>query len=623
MYRSCKGEAVNAIHAQSQKSPVDACLAEMHERFRAVNDGHVADYIPELLKANPEHFGICLVSADGQSYAVGDCDVDFTIQSISKAFVFGLALEDHGRDAVLHKVGVEPSGLAFNAIAFDERGKRPFNPMVNTGAIATAALVKGNGLAERMGRVLEFLGRFTGRSLSVDEEVYLSEKTTGHRNRAIGHLELNFGMIDDRVEEHLDLYFKQCSILVNSRDLAVMAATLANNGINPITGQRAIREEYVKYVVAVMGTCGMYDYSGEWLYRVGLPAKSGVGGGIIAVLPSQLGIGTFSPKLDLNGNSVRGIKVCEELSGHFGLHMFDAPNAVNSAIANTFRGDKVNSKRTRSPAEMAVLAEKGSEIIVYRLRGDLNFAAAEHVVRRAVADGPGARTIMLDAKRVGHLDRPAADLLRRLAVGEEAAGRRLLIIGLHSGAPQRGLLEAAGFGPEAFFADLDSALEWAENELLEAYLERRADDAGLSLADMQIFQGLDKDQLDVVATMTRTVTFPANSVIFPQGGPPDYVYLLMRGQASINVALANGQSLRVSAIGAGVHFGEMALLDGKPRSAELRADTDLICQALDIAQLKSLGKSHPHILTTILTNLAISLSGRLRKANMEVEQLGS
>jgi glutaminase len=256
-------------------------------------------------------------------FEVGDCDKPFTIQSISKAFVYGLALEDHGRDYVNSKVSVEPTGEAFNAIVLDEKTNRPYNPMVNAGAIATTDLIKGNGSTERLKRILDMFRHYTGRELDINFPVFLSEKATGNRNRAIAYLMLNFGMVTDKIDETLDLYFQQCSILVNGRDLAMMAATLANGGVNPITGERAIDERYVQDVISVMLTCGMYDYSGEWTYRVGIPAKSGVGGGITAVVPGKLGIGTFSPPLDEKGNSVRGIKVCEDLSREFGLHLFN------------------------------------------------------------------------------------------------------------------------------------------------------------------------------------------------------------------------------------------------------------------------------------------------------------
>ncbi len=304
-------------------SPFRAYLNDLHEKYQVVNDGAVADYIPELALAKPEWFGVCVVSTEGQVFEVGDCSQLFTIQSISKAFVFGLALEDHGRDYVNSKVSVEPTGEAFNAIVLDEATNRPYNPMVNAGAIATADLIKGKNGTERLKRLLDMFKRYTGREHDIHVPVFLSEKATGYRNRAMAYLMLNFGMVSDRIDETLDLYFQQCSILVNAKDLAMLAATLANGGVNPVTKERAIAEEYVQDVISVMLTCGMYDASGEWCYRVGMPAKSGVGGGITAAVPGKLGVGTFSPLLDAKGNSVRGIKVCEDLSRDFGLHLFN------------------------------------------------------------------------------------------------------------------------------------------------------------------------------------------------------------------------------------------------------------------------------------------------------------
>ena len=304
-------------------SPFRNYLNDLHEKYQSLNDGAIADYIPELALAKPEWFGICVVTNDGQMFEVGECDQLFTIQSISKAFVFGLALEDYGREYVNSKVSVEPTGEAFNSIVLDEATNRPYNPMVNAGAIATADLIKGQNGTERLKRVLEMFKRYTGREHEINVPVFLSEKATGHRNRAISYLMLNFGMVSEKIDETLDLYFQQCSIMVNARDLAMLSATLANGGVNPITKERAIDERYVQDVVTVMLTCGMYDASGEWAYRVGMPAKSGVGGGITAIAPGKLGIGTFSPLLDAKGNSIRGIKVCEDLSKDFGLHLFN------------------------------------------------------------------------------------------------------------------------------------------------------------------------------------------------------------------------------------------------------------------------------------------------------------
>ncbi len=324
---------------KSAAAPLRNTLQRLHEELHGNREGVVADYIPELAKADPEWFGISVVAVDGQSFDVGDHAQLFSIQSVSKPFLFGLALEAHGRDVVLQRVGVEPTGEAFNAIVLDESSNRPFNPMVNAGAIATADLIAGKDYPERVTRMLSLFSRYCGRDVYVDNAVFMSERMTGHRNRAIGHLMRNFTMVGERFEDSLELYFQQCSVLVTCHDLAVMGATLANGGVNPVTGTRALPAEYVKDVLSIMLTCGMYDAAGEWAFRVGLPAKSGVAGGIVAVVPGRLGIGVFSPRLDAKGNSVRGVKVCESLSRRFGLHVFESGPAAESL------GDQLHARR--------------------------------------------------------------------------------------------------------------------------------------------------------------------------------------------------------------------------------------------------------------------------------------
>src|SRR6266699_969040 len=256
-------------------SPILDYLQELHKTYAGLLEGKVASYIPELSKADPHWFGIALVTASGAVYETGDSRNAFTIQSISKPFVYGLALEDNTRAEVQAKVGVEPTGDVFNAISLEPGTGRPRNPMINAGAIAAAGMIAGKSHATRLRHMLR-----------------------------------NFDILQEPPDPVVDLYFKQCSISVTCRDLAVMAATLANRGTNPLTGKPAIRGEYVESVLSVMASCGMYDYAGEWLYRIGMPAKSGVSGGVIAVLPGQLGVGVFSPPLDTRGNSVRGLRVC-------------------------------------------------------------------------------------------------------------------------------------------------------------------------------------------------------------------------------------------------------------------------------------------------------------------------
>jgi glutaminase len=313
-------------------------IDQLHEEYTPLSDGEVATYIPELGKADPEHFGIALATADGRVFETGDCDQPFTIQSISKPFTFGMAVEELGSDRVSGYVDVEPSGDAFNSIELQNGTNRPPNPMVNSGAITVAALLYEQFGPAAFEKILDRFSAAAGRQLSIDQAVFESERRTGHRNRAIAHLLLNFGMIPENAEAALDVYFKQCSILVTCRDLALMSATLANMGRNPLTDEGVFDIRCVKDMLSIMFTCGMYDYSGQWAYRVGIPAKSGVGGGVIAVVNRQLGIATFSPRLDAHGNSRRGIEVCVELASRLGLHVFDCLNVGSSFLRGVLSG---------------------------------------------------------------------------------------------------------------------------------------------------------------------------------------------------------------------------------------------------------------------------------------------
>jgi len=301
-------------------------LAGVYDRCASVAEGAVADYIPELARVDPDRFGIALATMDGLLWSRGDAEHEFTMQSVSKAFSYCLALELLGRDEVLRHVGVEPSGDAFNAIEFDPRTARPFNPMVNAGAITVCALIHRTLKDDAEAFVLDRFSRAAGRSLSISDSVYRSEAETGHRNRAIGHLLVNVGAAAQPIEPALDLYFRQCSILVTAADLARMGATLANIGENPFTGDAVFDLRAVRDTLSVMFTCGMYDHSGGWALDVGIPAKSGVGGGVVGIVNRQLGIGTYSPRLDAKGNSVRGLLAFRHLADEFGLHAFECSN---------------------------------------------------------------------------------------------------------------------------------------------------------------------------------------------------------------------------------------------------------------------------------------------------------
>ena len=332
MFRFGAGRAANS----SKESHVDpkvtrgrrgvdfqGLLARIHRRTKGGNEGHCYNIAPDVHVVDPRAHAISITTTDGRRFAAGDHDEPFLIQSISKVFAYGLALEDHGRELVLQNVGVEPSGNAYDAIIrLEQRSKRPHNPMVNAGGIATTALIEGNGPAQRLDRILHMYRCYIGREAYIDMRSYLAETNSGDRNKAIAYLLRHFDMLDSEVDEALDLYLQQCSAVITCEDLSVMAATLANGGVNPLTGQRAIREDYVGDLLSVMYTCGMYDFAGEWSYRIGLPAKSGVGGGILAVVPGRMGIAVYSPRLDSRGNSIAGIKALEAISAELDLHVF-------------------------------------------------------------------------------------------------------------------------------------------------------------------------------------------------------------------------------------------------------------------------------------------------------------
>ncbi|MGB0671411.1 MAG: glutaminase A, partial [Rhodospirillales bacterium] len=356
-------------------------MSSCEAKFSGLTEGAVADYIPELSKVDPAYFGIAVTTVDGHTHEVGDSQIAFTIQSVSKAFVYALAIEFCGHEDVASTIGVEPSGEAFNSIRLTV-DNRPFNPMVNAGAIACSGLIHRKDPDSAFERIRDILSRFAGRNLTVDEDVYRSESETGDRNRAIAWLLKNNNILKSDVDRALDVYFRQCALLVTARDLSIMGATLANNGINPVTGTQVIGPLTAARTLSVMVSSGMYDYSGEWIYRVGLPAKSGVGGGIVAALPAQIGLGTFSPNLDQLGNSLRGIKVCEEFSTHFGLHLLERQGDVKSSVAAAYTVADVHSQRDRRVIDKEIIERHGDSVHVIELAGALNFVACDYISRQ-------------------------------------------------------------------------------------------------------------------------------------------------------------------------------------------------------------------------------------------------
>jgi len=302
---------------------VRASVAEAYERFKSVGEGKVADYIPALAMVPGELFGVCLVGTSGITHAAGDTEYEFSIQSVSKPFVFALICQAIGEDEARQKLGVNSTGLPFNSvIAIERTSDGTTNPMVNAGAIAAASLAPGSTAAAKWQFIHEGLSRFAGRTLTLNNEVYQSEAATNQRNEGIANLLQSYDRIYFDPIQATDVYTKQCSLNVTVKDLAAMAATLANGGVNPLTMERIIDAIHCQHVLAVMVTAGLYENSGDWLYETGLPGKSGVSGGMVAVVPRKCGLGTFAPPLDQSGNSVRGQLAARFLSEHLGLNLF-------------------------------------------------------------------------------------------------------------------------------------------------------------------------------------------------------------------------------------------------------------------------------------------------------------
>src|SRR5262245_26926577 len=301
---------------------VRTLVAEAYERYKSDTDGQNSQVYPALARVPGHLFGICVVGTEGNVYAAGDADFEFTIMSVSKPFIFALVCEVLGPEEVREKVGVNATGRAFNSLEGVERFDGRTNPMVNSGAIATTSLVPGANLAEKWKFIHDGLSRFAGRKLPLNDEVYASASETNFRNQSIARLLQSFGRIYMDPAEATDLYTRQCSLNVSARDLAVMGATLADGGVNPITRERVVDAEVCHYALAVMATAGLYETSGDWLYDIGLPGKSGIGGGIVTVSPGKGGLGTFAPPLDSAGNSVKGQMVAKFLSQQLGMDLF-------------------------------------------------------------------------------------------------------------------------------------------------------------------------------------------------------------------------------------------------------------------------------------------------------------
>jgi glutaminase len=600
----------------SSKPPLLRFLDRCYQDFSSDTAGAVADYIPELGKADPEHFGIGLATLDGHVYEVGDTKIEFTIQSMSKPFVFALALDTLGAAHVESAIGVEPSGDPFNSIRLNAEN-HPFNPMVNAGAIACSGLIheaKGDGAFEY---IRQALGRFAGRELGVDEAVYASESATGDRNRAIGYLLRTNAVLKDNVASVLDVYFRQCAILVTARDTAIMAATLANRGVNPVTGEQVMTPYAISRTLSVMTSSGMYDYAGEWIYRVGIPAKSGVGGGILAALPARFGLGSYSPRLDKHGNSVRGIKVCEALSAHYDLHMLNRSDDARNSIIADYTIGKNPSRRSRRPGEQNILAAHHHDVRVIELVGTLSFSNVDYVSRQLAAK-PRPQFVIFDLRRVAAVTRAGARLLSEEFRELGNFHVTVILSGIKRSSEGWKIVRewTGGISNLRDFYLLDTAIEWAEDQVVYRHGGSIDFHDTTELSEQPLLAGLSGEELSELALLGTVRNYRPGEKIVTAGDPATSLFFLRSGV--VHVTLPDG--VRLATLTAGMAFGEMALLEAL-RSADVVGDASASAVEISIPDFERFRDQHPKAGERIMRNLAQLLADRLIVANTKVNLL--
>jgi glutaminase len=429
------------------------------------------------------------------------------------------------------------------------------------------------------------------------------------------------GILDRTPEEVVDLYFRQCSILVTARDLAMIGACLANNGVNPVTGVVALQSRYVEKVLSVMSTCGMYDFSGGWIYNVGMPAKSGVGGGIMAVLPGQFGLGVFSPRLDAKGNSVRGIEACKRLSKDFSLHLFHVARSTSATVMRqVYDCAKRTSRRRRSEAELAVLAAQGHRIRVYELQGELLFGSAESVGVEILSELSVFDYLVIDLKRVIGTDRASILVLNELASRIATEKKHLFFTDCKNLYRFRKHLQTESIGTQEpsplYFEDADHAVEWCENQLIAEAEMTGTEISVQDLGAQYLCSGMTSTELEELRASGEERTFPAGTCIFMAGNAAESMYFIFSGEVEVWIDSGSGHHLRLSTLGPGMVFGEVAFMNQKRRTANVSAATETQCLELRFESIRDA------LRMKMLMNMASHFASKIERDTRLIQQLG-
>lgn len=566
------------------RSPIADYLSQLHDDLLKLTSGRPFQGIPAMADADTSKFAIALATVDGHVYKVGDSDLEFSIQSISKPFSYGLALDDQGLEAVDAKIDVEPSGDAFNEISLARGTGRPANAMINAGAIATVSMVKDTE-TPRFARILEQFSLCAGRELRLSETIYASEALTGHRNRALAYLLRSFGIIETDPTPVLEDYFKACSVMVNTEDLAMMAATLANGGTQPTTGGQVMSPEAVQRVLSVMTTCGMYDDAGAWISAVGLPAKSGVGGGLIAVLPGQLGLAVYSPALDAHGSSVRGLAAGERISRDMGLHFVRAARIGRSAIRDHYDITQVPSASRHTEDAEKLLADYGHRANILELAGDLLFAGTESMVREVSELPATVELVILDLRRVDEIDRIAIQMIGDLNRGLAAEGRTLALVQNERFAP----LEEV-----KFFSNRNDAVDWAETTLLLRHGSPELMPQKVAVADFAALAPLSPEDIALLESRMVESEIEDAQVIRRVGQEFGGVYFILEGKV-VTSTHRGGHPTRHATLSAGMTFGEIALGGEGDQTTRVTALGRVHLKVLAAETITALEAEHPEV----------------------------
>ncbi|MUK03460.1 glutaminase A [Vibrio cholerae] len=574
------------------ESPIESYLRTIHREISDLKDGKPYSTIPAMANVDPDNFGICLTTVDGYMYEVGDTREEFSIQSISKPFTYGLALADLGMDAVDAKVDVEPSGDSFNEISLAAGTGKPSNAMINAGALTATSLVRSLGGNSRFKRIVNLYSQFAGRQLGVDEQIFRSELEHGHRNRALAYLLRSFDIIEDDPTPVIEDYFRQCSVMVTCMDLSVMAATLANSGRNPITGVEALDLLAVERVLSVMTTCGMYDDAGSWISTVGMPAKSGVGGGTIAVLPGQVGLAVYSPPLDEHGSSVRGVATSQRLSRDMELHFVRAARAGRSAIRATYDITASPSGIRRADEAMDVLRDHGHRARVIELNGDLLFAGTESMVRALSSLDDDVDFVILDLRRVDEVADVSLRLLGEVRENLATVDRDLVLI------------DSEGTLAETFkdvdravptFDTRTAAVEYCENELITRYGSELSLPTEVEVAQCPALEPLTEEDVEALAERMEDKTYEKGQVVRRVGQSFGGVYFILSGKIVTSVPGPSGERLKLTTLSAGMTFGELALGSDNRQETTVKALEDVHVKVLSARAIRTLEAEDPRL----------------------------